>query len=154
MQPLLENNCKVNLDKFTFPVREIICGVDKPVRDRMRGLIYGEKDFIAEDTLRNFSHLFSVGVGKGVLTVCTLFAADFADEPATANLLAALLNNPEEFTATEHISAVELREFLQNITAAGNKGEDVMNFFWEIDNKPVEDTLFWEEAQVDLSKLK
>ena len=40
------------------------------------------------------------------------------------------------------------------MTAAENKPEDVMTFFWEIDNKPVEDTLFREEAQVDLSKLK
>ena len=32
--------------------------------------------------------------------------------------------------------------------------EDVMNHFWEIDNKLVEDTLFWEEVKVDLSKLK
>ena len=154
MQELLENNCKINLDKFPFAVREIICGIDKPVRDRMRGLIYGEKDFIAEDTLRNFSHLFSVKVGNGTLTVCTLIPTDFVNTPVTVNLLAALLNHPEEFTATEHISVAELREFLQQVTQAGNKPEDVMNHFWEIDNKPVEDTLFWEEAQVDLSKLK
>ena len=65
-----------------------------------------------------------------------------------------MLNHPEEFTATEHISVAELREFLQNMTATGNKGEDVMNFFWEIDNKPVEDTLFWEETGINLRKLK
>jgi len=47
-----------------------------------------------------------------------------------------------------------LREFLQQVTQVGNKPEDVMNHFWEIDNKTVEDTLFREEAQVDLSKLK
>ena len=29
-----------------------------------------------------------------------------------------------------------------------------MNHFWEIDNKLVEDTLFWEEVHIDLSKLK
>lgn len=154
MQELLEGNCKVNLDKFPFPVREIICGIDKPVRDRMRGLIQGKKDFVPEDTLRNFSHLFSVGAGKGMLTVCTLVPSDFINSPVTVNLLAALLNDPENFTATEHISAGELRDFLQQTTAAGNKPEDVMNHFWEIDNKPVEDTLFWEEANVDLSKLK
>ena len=28
-----------------------------------------------------------------------------------------------------------------------------MNHFWEIDNKPVEDTLFWEQTGIDLSKL-
>ncbi|MCI5778707.1 MAG: hypothetical protein MR051_02650 [Lentisphaeria bacterium] len=155
MQPLLEGNCKINLDKFPFPVREIVCGIDKPVRDRMRGLIYGEKNFIAEDTLRNFSHLFSVGVGRGMLTVCTLFPAEFrTGEPVAANLLATLLNCPEQFAADCRISVAELREFLQEATAAGNKPEDTMNFFWEIDNKPVEDTLFWEEARVDLSKLK
>ena len=29
-----------------------------------------------------------------------------------------------------------------------------MNHFWEIDNKPVEDTLFWEECGVNLAKKK
>ena len=32
--------------------------------------------------------------------------------------------------------------------------EDVMNRFWEQDNKIVEDTLFWEECGVDLAKIK
>ena len=155
MQPLLEGNCKISLDRFPFPVREIVCGIDKPVRDRMRGLIYGVKGFIPEDTLRNFSHLFSVGIGEGILTVCTLFPPKFkADEPVAANLLAALLDHPEEFTATEHIEADEFKSFLDRVTAEGERPEDVMNLFWELDNKPVEDTLFWEEARVDLSKLK
>jgi hypothetical protein len=29
-----------------------------------------------------------------------------------------------------------------------------MNHFWEIDDKLVEDTLFWEEVQVDLAAMK
>ena len=29
-----------------------------------------------------------------------------------------------------------------------------MNHFWEIDNKLVEDTLFWEEAKLDLRKIR
>ena len=28
-----------------------------------------------------------------------------------------------------------------------------MNHFWEIDNKLVEDQLFWEEANLDLRKI-
>ena len=28
-----------------------------------------------------------------------------------------------------------------------------MNHFWELDNKPVEDTLFWEEAGISLADL-
>ena len=29
-----------------------------------------------------------------------------------------------------------------------------MNHFWELDNKMVEDTLFWEEAGVNLANIK
>ena len=120
-----------------------------------------EKPRDEEDAFRMLSalsgnthaHLFSVGAGKGMLTVCTLVPSDFINSPVTVNLLAALLNDPENFTATEHISVGELRDFLQQTTAAGNKPEDVMNHFWEIDNKPVEDTLFWEQVGIDLSKL-
>ena len=46
-----------------------------------------------------------------------------------------------------------LKNYLQKVTAAGVRKEDVMNHFWEIDNKPVEDTLFWEQVGIDLSKL-
>ena len=35
----------------------------------------------------------------------------------------------------------------------GFRKEDVMNHFWELDNKPVEDILFWEEAGIDLAKI-
>ena len=44
-------------------------------------------------------------------------------------------------------------EYLADETAKGERREDVMNHFWEIDNKPVEDTLFWEQTGIDLSKL-
>ena len=37
---------KINLDDFPVPVREHIFGIDKPVRDRMKGLIHNIKDFI------------------------------------------------------------------------------------------------------------
>jgi hypothetical protein len=47
-----------------------------------------------------------------------------------------------------------LRNWLDEINAAGFTPEDVMNHFWELDNKAVEDTLFWEEAGVDLAQLK
>lgn len=62
----------MNLDTFPTRVSEWMWGVDKPVRDRMKGLVNGVKNFIDADTLRNFSHLFSVKVGKGTLVVCTL----------------------------------------------------------------------------------
>lgn len=143
---------KVNLDKFPLPVSEHINGIDKPVRDRMKGLVHGIREFIAEDTLRNFSHCFSIRIDNGaILTVCTL---NFNNTPVTENFFAALINHHDRFNAEKSISIQELKNILKKTTADGVCQEDVMNHFWELDNKPVEDTLFWEATGVDLSKLK
>jgi len=153
LQPLLEAGTKVNLDTFPVAVTEFLSGIDKPVRDRMKGLVSGIKDFIDEDTLRKFSHLFSVKVGKGLLTVCTLNVTDPAS-PVVSNLLCALVDSPELFATDCSIKAEQLRAYLEEVAAKGLRPEDVMNHFWEIDNKLVEDTLFWEEVQVDLAAMK
>ncbi len=152
-QPLLEAGYKVNLDNFPVKTAEHILGVDKPVRDRMKGLIAGIKDFIAEDTLRKFSHLFSLNVGAGRLIVCT-FNLSNPTNPVVANFLKLLIDSPEAFSAESDIAAADLRAYLEKINAEGIRREDVMNHFWEIDDKLVEDTLFWEEAQVDLAKME
>lgn len=53
MYSMLEAAYKVNLDKCPFHVAEHINGIDKPVRDRMKGLLYKIKDFMEEDTSIN-----------------------------------------------------------------------------------------------------
>ncbi len=153
MQPLLEAGYKVNLDNFPVKTSEQVLGVDKPVRDRMKGLIAGIKDFIAEDTLRKFSHLFSLNVGAGRLIVCTFNLNDPAN-PVVANFLKVLIDSPEVFNSESTIAVADLIAYLERINAEGIRREDVMNHFWEIDDKLVEDTLFWEEAQVDLAKME
>ena len=153
MQSILEAGYKVNLDHFPFPVREHLRGVDKPVRDRMKGMIHGIKHFIDDDTLRKFSHLFSVRVGKGLLIVSALNLSH-TEDPATANVLSLLTHHPEYFDTEKTVAPKVLKDWLIEINAAGFQPEDVMNLFWEQDNKPVEDTLFWEEAGVDLAQLK
>ena len=156
MQPLLEGCYKVCLDDFPAKATEHLFGIDKPVRDRMKGLIHGIKDFIDADTLRDFSHCFTVKVGKGLLTVCTTLPPEGwrLGDPVAENFLAALCDHLHEFTAEGSLSIEEFREYLARVTAAGIRKEDVMNHFWEIDNKPVEDTLYWEEVQIDMSKHK
>ena len=154
MQPLLEACYKINLDDFPVPVREHIFGIDKPVRDRMKGLIHNIKDFIDTDTLRNFSHLFTVKAGQGMLTVCTMMPGKFVKNPVTENFFAAVFNNLDQMKAEESISLEALKDYLTKKTAEGVRREDVMNHFWEIDNKPVEDKLYWEEVQVDMRKHK
>ena len=150
---LLEGGYKVCLDDFPVPVEELVCGVDKPVRDRMKGLVNGIKDFIDQDTFRNFSHLFSVNVGKGTLVVCT-FAMTRLEDPAAAGFLAELFNNRNLVRTEKSIDPDQLKQYLSEETARGIRKEDTMNHFWEIDNKLVEDTLFWEEAKLDLTKIR
>ena len=153
MYSVLEESYKICLDDFPFEVEEHIGGIDKPVRDRMKGLIDGVKNFIPEDTLRNFSHLFSVKVGEGNLLICTL---NFHDEndPVSANCLATILNYFDKFKTEKSVSLNELREFVLKQTRKGPSTEDVMNRFWEEDEKLVEDTLFWEESGIDLRYLE
>ncbi|MBQ9501138.1 MAG: hypothetical protein IJU70_03165 [Lentisphaeria bacterium] len=152
MQPLLEGAYKVDLDGCPLPVAEHVSGIDKPVRDRMKGLLHGIKDFIDDDTLRNFSHCFSVSADNGgVLTVCTL---NFNGAPVTENFFAALVDNARLFRSERTVSVSGIAKYFSDATAAGVRKEDVMNHFWELDDKPVEDTLFWEETGIDLSKIK
>lgn len=153
MQPLLEAGTKVNLDHFPCEVRELVSGIDKPVRDRMKGLIHHVKDFIADDTLRKFSHLFSFGVGNGNLIVCTMNVTD-PEDPVVSNLLALLADKPECFVSECGISLDKFRAWLEKTAEEGLQPEDVMNHFWEIDNKPVEDTLFWEEVNINMARSK
>ena len=147
---LTEAGYKLNLDHFPAVMTELISGVDKPVRDRMKGLIHGIKTYMPDDTLRNFCHCGVINAGKGKLVVCTFNTDRFA-KPAAASFFAALLNNASSFTAEGSISVEALKDYLANAPLVK---EDVMNHFWEIDNKPVEDTLFWEETGINLSKLK
>ena len=153
MQPLLEAGSKVNLDEFPVKTAEHVLGCDKPVRDRMKGLINGVKDFIDQDTLRRFSHLFSVKIGDGQLIVCT-FNLSRPEVPVTANFLQLLVDHTDVLKAESGMSVEAFRAWLEKTNAEGIRKEDVMNHFWEIDNKPVEDTLFWEEAQVNLAQMK
>ena len=61
----------------------------------------------------------------------------WGSDPVRDNFFAAIFNNPDAFDAPVCISVDEFRKYLVQSTAAGVVKEDVMNHFWEIDNKPV-----------------
>ena len=150
-QSLCEGGYKLDLDHFPGKAEELICGVDKPVRDRMKGLIQKVKDFLPDDTLRNFNYLTSWKIGSATLIVSTFQTTSAGTNPAAGTYYAALA----DWAAThESTGAMTLEELKQFITSAEVIHEDVMNHFWELDNKPVEDTLFWEECGLDLSKIE
>ena len=150
MYPLLEGGYKLNFDHIPVPGDRMTIGVDKPVRDRMKGMVQNIKHFIADDTLRKFTHLTAWRVGAGVLVVST-FSTARAAAPAAATAFAALINQLEKLAPQAEIAPEILRNHLLNSHPVP---EDVMNRFWEQDNKIVEDTLFWEECGVDLAKIK
>ena len=152
MQALLEQGSKVNLDSFPCSVSAFISGIDKPVRDRMKGLAAGIKHFIDEDTLRRFSHLFSVGVGMGTLIVCSLNVSN-PEQPVVSNFLNFLFQNIDFFKTDRAITVDDFRAWLVQENEKGIRKEDIQNHFWEIDTKLVEDMLFWEEVKLDLSSL-
>ena len=118
----------------------------------MQGLVTGNKSFVDDGMLRRFSHLFAFGVGNGKLVVCTL-NVDTPADPVVQNFLSVLVDQAERLADGFHIDAAAFRGWLDEINAAGFKPEDVMNRFWEQDNKPVEDVLFWEEAGIDLADI-
>ena len=68
-----------------------------------------------------------------------------------ANLLSALVNTPEMFKPGCKIETSQLRDWLETTMKNGLRREDVMNHFWELDDRIVEDTLFWEEVNVNLA---
>jgi len=149
---LVEEGYKINLDHFPVKVEELVSGVDSPVRDRMKGLLEGIKNFLSDDTMRNFGYLFCVLVDKGTLIVSTFNHKRFR-RPAAATYFTALINHAAQLKTDKRIVPAVLKKYLEKSTAAGVVKENVMTSFWELDNKPVEDTLFWEKAGVDLGKL-
>ncbi len=149
-QGLCEGGYKLDLDHFPGPVAELISGVDKPVRDRMKGLVHHVKEFMPDDTLRNFCYLSAFKAGPGTLIVST-FSTKEIFSPGPANYFAALLNAVEKIEPGAGTDLETLEKYARTSPVIV---EDVMNHFWEIDNKPVEDTLFWEETGIDLSKIE
>ncbi|MBR2364687.1 MAG: hypothetical protein IKA79_05760, partial [Lentisphaeria bacterium] len=156
MQELLEAGSKICCDDLKGKFRQLEYGVDKPVRDRMSGILHNIKDFIEEDTLRDFSHLLSVKCKKGnkeaLFCICT-YNMENISSPAVMNLFDFLLSGNHVFDTDISWDVDEMKDVIRKMNEKGFRREDVMNRFWEQDNKAVEDTLFWEEAGIDLSKL-
>lgn len=153
MQPLLDLGSKVNLDNWPCKVRTHIIGVDKPVRDRYRVQRDGVKGFVPEDTLRNFSHLFSCKVGNGNLIINTMNMEN-KDNPVVANYLSYIIAHAEDLKAESGISAEDFKAWLEAENSKEFRPEDTMNKMWTDDKIPVEKVLFWEDLNMNLAAIK
>lgn len=144
---------KINLDNWPCKVTEHVMGIDKPVRDRYRVSRDGVKDFVPEDTLRRFSHLFSLKIGNGTLVVCT-FNMSRPENPVVSNFLKLLIDRTDVLSTDCAISADKFKAWLEKVNAEGFREEDRMNKSWQNDFLPVEKVLFWEDLNMDLSAIK
>ena len=153
---LVESGAKITIDNLPG-VSPIIEGIDKAARDRMDSLIFGKGEFQPQYTMRKFAYLFEMKVGKGKILFCsfTLNKDNIRKNPEVAYFAEKLIEyfnsksfkpgftlNPDDFAKWSSASKKDV-----NI-------EPVMNVYWEEDLFPVETTLWWEKAGVDITKLK
>ncbi|MFA9480392.1 glycoside hydrolase family 2 TIM barrel-domain containing protein [Phycisphaerales bacterium AB-hyl4] len=148
--PLLHLGAKINLDSFPVPIRPIVLGVDRPVRDRMEVAKFGKKDFDPAHTCRRWGWLFELAIGKGRLLVCglNLDATSTAGQFLLENMLS-YLDNPVGEPSAE-LDANTLRAYLTEQASTQLPGEPPMTLFWLRDKDPVETTLFWQELGITL----
>ncbi len=148
---LTEDCDKIDLTNFPIKVDSIISGTDKSTRDRFDAytVCFNLPELMYDRTLRDFSYLFSVKVGKGNLLVCGLnmLALD-KKEPSTLNMAHFIINylNSKDFKPKNEISAKELQEYMIKCAEKPVK-ERMMTQFWTLDDEPVESLQYWEESK-------
>lgn len=153
---LIEAGAKITLDKLP-EVKPLIQGIDKAARDRMDSLIFKKGEFQPLYTLRRFGYLYEIKAGNGRMLFCSFnFTEDnIKNNPEVAYFAELLMNYflSEKFNPATAISLDRFAEWL-SVTKKEVNIEPVMNKYWEEDVFPVETTLWWEKAGVDITKLK
>ena len=151
MSVLTEDCDKIDLSEFPVKVNSIISGTDKSVRDRFDAysFCFNLPELMYDRTLRDFSYLFDVKVGKGNLLVCgmNMLALD-QNEPTTVNMANFIINymKSKDFAPKNAISKEELLAYLAKCAEKPVK-EGMMTQYWELDAEPVESAQYWRESR-------
>ena len=147
---LVEDSDKINLDDFPVKARSLVSGIDKSSRDRFDVSKFKLPELMYDRTMRHFSYVFELAVGKGRLLVTgfNLTGADKGD-PAPLAMLKALVTymRSSDFAPTAEISAEALRDYLTAVAAGGPQKERMMTQYWQLDEEPVESMTYWEESE-------
>lgn len=148
---ITEDCDKIILDGFPTPVRSIISGIDKNVRDRFDAYKVGFNlpELQYDRTLRNFSYLFELAVGKGSLLVCGLNLTGVDEgEPsavAMAEFIKRYITSPD-FAPENAISPEAFTDYMKECAKEPVK-ERMMTQFWQLDDTPVESKEYWIESR-------
>ncbi len=145
---LIDDSDKINLDDFPIKVKSIVSGLDKANRDRFDATKFRLPELMYDRTMRHFSYVFEMKVGKGKLLVTGFNFTDM-ENPAVKTMFNALVNycNSNDFAPKNEISAVELKTYLTSVAQAGPNKEGMMTQYWQLDAEPVESMQYWEESE-------
>ena len=145
---LIDDSDKINLDDFPVKVKSIVSGLDKANRDRFDATKFRLPELMYDRTMRHFSYVFEMKVGKGKLLVTGFNFTDM-ENPAVKTMFNALVNycNSNDFAPENEISAEELKAYLTKTAQSGPNKEGMMTQYWQLDAEPVESMQYWEESE-------
>ncbi len=145
---LIDDSDKINLDDFPVKVKSIVSGLDKANRDRFDATKFRLPELMYDRTMRHFSYVFEMKVGRGKLLV-TGFNFTNMENPAVKTMFNALVNycNSKDFAPENEIIAEELKTYLTNVAQSGPNKEGMMTQYWQLDAEPVESMQYWEESE-------
>lgn len=148
---LIDDSDKINLDEIKDKVTSIVSCFDKASRDRFDVSKFGLPELMPDRTMRNFSYVFELKVGRGNLLV-TGFNFTNTENPAVKAMLKALVQycNSEEFNPENGMSAEEFKKYLAGVASSGPNKEGMMTQYWQLDEEPVESATYWKESEAYL----
>lgn len=145
---LIDDCDKINLDDFPVKVKSIVSGLDKANRDRFDATKFRLPELMYDRTMRHFSYVFELKVGKGNLLICGFNLTNIKD-PAVKTMFNALVNycKSDEFNPKAEIEIPDLKKYLESVAQSGPNKEGMMTQYWQIDAEPVESMQYWEESE-------
>ena len=145
---LINDSDKINLDDFPAPVKSIVSCLDKSSRDRFDATKFRLPELMYDRTMRHFSYVFELKVGKGKLLVCGFNLTNMKN-PAVKAMLSTLINycKSSDFTPNTELSTADLKSYLEKVAEGGPNKEGMMTQYWQLDAEPVESMDYWKEAE-------
>ncbi len=153
---LTEDCDKIILDDFPCKVHNILEGIDKSSRDRFDAYkgSFNLPELMYDRTLRHFSYLFELKVGKGKLLVCGLNLTGLDENEPSSVAMAEFIERylaSADFAPANGTDANTLRTYLRACAEKPVK-ERMMTQFWQLDDTPVESKQYWEESRAYLTE--
>ena len=151
---LINYSDKINLDDFPIEVKSIVSCLDKSSRDRFDATKFRLPELMYDRTMRHFSYVFELRVGKGKLLVCG-FNLTNMENPATGAMLNTLTKyvKSNDFTPDTEISVADLKSYLEKVAQSGPNKEGMMTQYWQLDAEPVESMAYWAESERYLREI-